>query len=380
MNYLTRSMSNYGCLLLLCCGCMASSDSPDVTLEKGNILADRGKYDDAIPVYTRAIEAFRDRPDVYYKRGVCYENLQLFEKALVDYTKCLELDPEYADAINNKGVVLAQVQKFQEAADQFTLLVDKYPDNVLALRNRGLCLHDLGKYSESIQDYEKAIELDETDAQTWFQKGNVFLEQDMFGEAIADFNKAIELDVGYAKAWMNRGVAQYHRGNKAEAMADLRQSSELDENIVIPGIDWADASAAPEADVVIVAKPVFSEDVSTWNTVELFVKDFLVKNGYGTVTVTAAYAELQCALVSATKNDISFQVYVGVEQDGKVSLPAPSGVADESRAMLLVVKSERKSAGEAAQLSVAQVNENWSPGRLNPVVVEIPVASKAAAK
>ena len=378
MSNITRSINSYGCLLLLCCGCMASSDSPDVTLEKGNILADRGKYDDAIPVYTRAIEAFKDRPDVYYRRGVCYENLELFDKALVDYTKCLELDPEYADAINNKGVVLAQVQRFQEAADQFTLLVEKYPDNVLALRNRGLCLHDLGKYSDAIQDYRKAIELDETDAQTWFQKGNVFLEQDMFGEAIADFNKAIELDAGYAKAWMNRGVAQYHRGNRTEAMADLRKSSELDENIVIPGIDWAEA--APEADVVIVAKPVFSEDVSTWNTVELFVKDFLVKNGYGAVTITESFTELQCALVSATKNDISFRIYVGVERDGKVSLPAPSGVTDESQAMLLVVKSERKSAEEPVQLSVVQVNENWSPGALNPVVIEIPVASNSAAE
>lgn len=377
MKNLTRSFRIHSLLLLLVCGCTASSDSPDVTLEKANILADRGKYEEAIPVYTKAIESFQDRPDVYYKRGVCYENLQIFDKALSNYTKCLELDPDYADAINNKGVVLAQSQQFQAAADQFTLLVEKHPDNVLALRNRGLCLHDLGKYSEAIADYEKAIELEKTDAQTWFQKGNVYLEQDLFEKAIADFNQAIELDSEYAKAWMNRGVAQFHRGNKTEAMSDLRRSSELDSNIVLPGIDWADAADAPAADVVIVAKPVFSENASAWGAAESFVKSYLVERGFAEVSVEAAYADLNCALVSATKGDVNFRIYVGIKHGAKVSLPAPVDQPDVTQAMLLIAKSEKESAEDADQFSVSKFDTDWRPDSLKPVVVEIPVAAAA---
>ncbi len=343
-------------------GCTASSDSPEVTLEKANILADRGQYDDAIPVYTKAIEAFPDRADVYYKRGICYENLKLHGRALEDYASCLQLDPENTDAINNKGVVLAQIGKFEEAALEFSLLVNQFPDNVLARRNRGLCQHDLGKFDEAIVDYNMAIELDAEDPHSWFQLGNVFLEQNKLAEAVSNYDKAIELDADYAKAWMNRGVAKYNLGQKKEALDDLQQARRLNDNIVIPGIDWAETT--PASDVVVVARPAIPADADAdWNSCLAFAKRELLDRNFTEVSVASAFPDQRCGLLDAIKDGQRQQVYIGVTNAGDsthIALPAVTGPDPATSRCLLVMEFTKTAGDEASEsFTVRSFVEDW---------------------
>ena len=161
-------------------GCSVNSDSPEVILEKANIMSDRGRYEDAIPLYTQAAKGFPDRAHIYYRRGVCYENLQqpdLLPRALEDYSKCLESQPSHLDSLNNMGVVLAKLERYEDAAEAFTGLIRQQPDNVLALRNRGLCHHDLGNFDEALADYTATVTLAPQEAENWFQRGNVYLQQ-----------------------------------------------------------------------------------------------------------------------------------------------------------------------------------------------------------
>ena len=360
--------------LLAFSGCMASSDSPEVTLEKANILKDRGKFDDAVPVYTKAIESFSDRPDVYFSRGDCYFNLQLPEKALADYTKCLELDPDFSDAINEKGVVLAQMGQFELAAEQFSLLINKLPDNVLALRNRGLCLHDLGNYEEALRDYEKAIELNDKDPETWFQKGNVLRKQKQLEQAIADYDKAIQLAPDFAKAWMQRGVAKFKMGNKQQAMAELMHASELDDMIIIPDIDWVESASG--ADVVMVAKPVFANKFSDWPSAESFAKSFLLQQGFGEITTTRSFAEQKCAEFQATRDNMVYNIYVGAHQDkqsSSVSLPAIEADVPLLKTALLTLKWTNVGNDDGAKLEVATFDEEWdySTADYKAVTIEV---------
>lgn len=360
--------------LLVLTGCMASSESPEVTLEKANILKERGQFDDAVSAYTKAIEAFSDRPDVYFSRGVCYFNLQMLDKALTDYTKCLQLDPDSSDAINEKGVVLAQMGQFELAAEQFSLLITKYPDNVLALRNRGLCLHDLGKYEDALQDYEKAIGLNDKDPETWFQKANVLRKQKLFEQAIADYDQAIKLAPEFAKAWMQRGVTKFKMGNKQEAMAELLHASELNDMIIIPDIDWAES--APVADVVMVANPVFADGGTDWSVAESFAKSYLVEQGFAEVTTTKTFAEQNCAVFTATRNERDYDIYLGQQQGDQTSsvcLPAIQLPASESKAALLVLKWTEANGDEEPKLEVVKFDQQWdySATESKPVTIEV---------
>ena len=357
-------------------GCSATTDSPEVTLEKANMLADRGRFDDAIPVYTKALELFPQRADVYFRRGVCYENIDLPEKALLDYSKCLELDPQFTDAINNKGVILAKLGRFADAIHEFTLLVNQYPENALARRNRGLCHHDLGQFDAAIADYNKAIELVPDDAQSWFQLGNVYLEQEKLEEAINSYNKAISLDAEFSKAWMNRGVAKYSLGQKPEALADLQQARLLNDNIVIPGIDWA--NAASEADVVVVAKPVIPElKADDWEACMALAKHELLDRNFASISVQIAYADLRCGILDADKDGTHRQIVVGVKRDPSatdVDLPAAtSNTSPLPTSLLLLVYKPAADDPADGTLEVASFTENWNPATTTskPVLLNV---------
>ena len=361
-------------------GCSASFDSPEVTLEKANILADRGRYDDAIPVYSKALEAFPDRAEIYYKRGVCYENLKLPDKAIEDYTKCLQLDPQNSDAINNKGVVLAQVGKFDEAIQQFSLLVNQFPDNVLARRNRGLCQHDLGRFDEAIIDYNRAIELNDGDPQSWFQLGNVFLEKGQLNEAVLKYDKAIALNADFAKAWMNRGVAKYNLRQKQAAMEDLQQARLLNDNIVIPGIDWSESASA--SDIVVVAQPVSTAASNAdWVSCLAFAKRELLDRSFSEVSVTSAFSDQCCGLIDAIKDGRRQHVYIGITNSGDSThtvLPAIVEADSATSRTLLIMEFINPTAEGSGEFLVKRFVEDWqlSGESAAPILINVAVPSE----
>lgn len=363
--------------LMLLPGCMASSDSPEITFERGNILSDRGKFDDAVPLYTKALEKLSDDPEIFFRRGLCYENLNLEEKALADYVRCLELDSLHVDAINNKGVVLAKLGKFEEAAAEFTKLISEQPENVLALRNRGLCYHDLGQFDVAIADYNTALKLAPEDGNNWFQRGNIYLEQQKFEEAVADYSKAIEVAPGFAKAWMNRGVALYGLNDREAAVKDLEHARELDDNIVIPGIDWVNAANTAElapVTEVTVAKPVLETMSSPWDTCFEFAISHLEKEGFTNIETVEEFRDKRCAKLAATQEDQTVIVYIGCsgeEQEDTVVLPAV-GQEDAARA-LLVIRETKVPDSEDKTPAIEKYQENWPADEedVQPVIVRV---------
>lgn len=346
-------------LLLSFSGCSSSGNSPEVTLEKANLLQARGQFEDAIAGYTEAARKLSDNPDVFFNRGICYERLNLNDKALEDYSKCLELAPDYVDAINNRGVVLARVGKYKEAAEQFSALLTLLPNSVLAMRNRGLCYHDLGRFDEALADYQAALKLAPEDAETLFQRGNLYLEQTKLADAVTDYSKVIQIAPGHAKAWMNRGVTRYQQAQLEDALRDLEHAHTLDDNIVIPGLDWLQVGAITE---VATAKPVLESGVS-WNECLAYAMTQLTNRSFTQIKIVEEYDESACARLSATKDGQETEVIVSMAAEqsaAHVVIPAVDSAPASSRILMVVTAAEDLSA-ESDNVTILRYEENWTP-------------------
>jgi tetratricopeptide (TPR) repeat protein len=98
----------------------------------GLAAAKGGDYDEAIRLYTKAIESGElSREDLsitYYDRGIAWVKKGDYDKAIADWTKAIEIDPKYAEAYYNRGVAWA----------------------------------GKGDHAKAKADYEKAIEIDPT--------------------------------------------------------------------------------------------------------------------------------------------------------------------------------------------------------------------------
>jgi tetratricopeptide (TPR) repeat protein len=62
-------------------------------LDHGRACLDKGKYDEAIADYTKAISLDPNDATAYTNRGLAYESKGEVDRAIADYTKAIEINP-----------------------------------------------------------------------------------------------------------------------------------------------------------------------------------------------------------------------------------------------------------------------------------------------
>jgi tetratricopeptide (TPR) repeat protein len=227
---LTRRVGALLVATVLICGCAESAESPEVLVERGHLMESRGKLDEAVDAYTRALAHRADDAKIYYDRGVALGRLGRWEDAIADYTRAIEHDSGMAAAYNNRAAALAHQRRFEPAIADFSKAIKLDSKSPLAFRNRGLAYHDLGQIGQSIEDYTVAIRLDPDSFESRFERANAYLDAGEFQKAIADYDRAIALDATRAAAWLNRGEAHRKLGHAQQSQADLAQGHRLDPN------------------------------------------------------------------------------------------------------------------------------------------------------
>jgi tetratricopeptide (TPR) repeat protein len=71
-------------------------------LDHGKACLDKGKYDDAIADYTKAIALDPNVATAYTHRGLAYGRKGEVDRAIADFSKVLELDP--SDQVAKEGL------------------------------------------------------------------------------------------------------------------------------------------------------------------------------------------------------------------------------------------------------------------------------------
>ena len=98
-------------------------------LDHGRACLDKGKYDDAIADYTKAIALDPNFALAYTNRGLAYAKKGDVDRAIADYDKAIALDPNF----------------------------------VLAYFNRGVVYYEKGNKEQTIADFRKALEINPSD-------------------------------------------------------------------------------------------------------------------------------------------------------------------------------------------------------------------------
>jgi tetratricopeptide (TPR) repeat protein len=360
---------------LLVSGCAESPESPEVLVARGHLMESRGKLDDAVDAYTRALARRPDDATIYYDRGVALGRLRRWDDAIADYTRAIELDPGMARAYNNRAAAYAQERRFDAAVADFTKTISLDSKSALAYRNRGLAYHDLGQIAPSIEDYTVAIRLDPNDFESRFERGNVYLDAADYQKAIADYDQAIALDSKRASAWLNRGEAHRRLGHAKESQADIAEARRLDPNQKPTEL----AHATPEK--ALLAPPVTSSDASLRQERAVAVAvDFLKSRGYE--VEKSAAADLFPLAARKGKADHKTLVRVQSPADGeplRFTRDDLDQIAHRSEPTALVVVGKITSSDVPGQPftggTVIKFVENWNAVRdkLVPVVFEFPL-------
>lgn len=102
---------------------------------RGDALARRERYDEAIVEYDRALRDNSRDVLTIINRGYCLYRKGLFAEAIVEYTRALGIDPTHAEAWNNRGVVWKDIGEYEKSIVDFRQALRFNPNHPLTPNN-----------------------------------------------------------------------------------------------------------------------------------------------------------------------------------------------------------------------------------------------------
>jgi predicted O-linked N-acetylglucosamine transferase (SPINDLY family) len=91
------------------------SDNAEGCYNKGNLLRDQGKTDEAIACYQKALKLNPNYAEAYNNMGNMLRDQGRIREAMESYTKAIQIAPKYVQAYNNMGIALEDQSRVEDA-------------------------------------------------------------------------------------------------------------------------------------------------------------------------------------------------------------------------------------------------------------------------
>ena len=230
MNRLLRLL----CLLAFLSGCPESADSPQVLMEKGRILAERGQHRDAILVYRQGLAKAPEQWQLHYNLAISCGEIEDLDTALTEYSETIRLNPREPRALTNRGGIYAQRGQYAEAIEDLSEAIRYKPDDAIAYHNRGRAFLELGQPQQALLDFSAALKFDPDKSLTRYERGRAYARLGQLQAAIADFDRALTIDPQHIPGYVARGQAYRQLGELDRAASDFDAARGLDPQVVVP--------------------------------------------------------------------------------------------------------------------------------------------------
>ncbi len=126
---------------------------------EGDLLIQAGRYEEAIGVYTEALDDGYN-PDLLYARAMAAEKTGRLDLLEQDLRSILEREPDHAQALNALGYTLADAtDRHAEAYELIKKALELRPNDFYILDSMGWVLYRLGRLDEAIEYLRKALNI-----------------------------------------------------------------------------------------------------------------------------------------------------------------------------------------------------------------------------
>jgi tetratricopeptide (TPR) repeat protein len=169
----------------------------------GVAFYDKGRNEDAIVQFQKALELHPDYDDAHYSFGNALLQKGDLDGALAQYRRAVAINPNYVRAQNNIGYVLLQKGQLDEAIAQYRKAVAVNPGYALSHNDLASALLQKDQVDEALSQYRRAIELDPNSAAFYNGLGRALLRKGDTMGAIAEFQKALSLNPHFSNAQGN---------------------------------------------------------------------------------------------------------------------------------------------------------------------------------
>ena len=195
------------------------------------------RYDEAIELFTEALEILPQRARSLSARGHALLKAERYEEAIRDLVLVTRLDPVDSEAENDLHHILAKLVRMAyyqaeagevEAAiatcDRVLTMHPRYAD---AFSYRGHAYDKKGDLAHAEKDYLRAIEIDPTNVDTYRGLDRVLFQQNRLDEIVRHWNRYLRRRPRDATAFLERGGAFHRKGERELAKRDVTKACRL---------------------------------------------------------------------------------------------------------------------------------------------------------
>ncbi len=125
----------------------------------GAALSKKGRLDDAIAEYHRALELKPDYAEAHANLGVALYRKGRLDDAIDEFREALELNPDYANAHNSLGSVLEAKGQLDDAIVEYNDAIKLNPTLLFPHINLSIALRQKGNFFESLEAIKLAHQL-----------------------------------------------------------------------------------------------------------------------------------------------------------------------------------------------------------------------------
>ena len=182
----------------------------------GNVLAQKGKIDEAIAHYYTALGIKPNSANTHNNLALALLGLGRIDEAIGHYRVALNYQSNSPEIHNNLGVSLARRGQIDEAIAHYFIALRLKADYEEAYNNLGNALARQGKLDEAAAQFSRALEIRPNYPDAHNNLGVALARQGRLDAAIAHFKKALQLKPDYTQAQNNLQIAvqQVQRSGK----------------------------------------------------------------------------------------------------------------------------------------------------------------------
>jgi tetratricopeptide (TPR) repeat protein len=228
----------------------AEIKNADVYNSRGNILLERGQYEQAAVEYRNALKLDEKLAPANFNLALCCEKMEKFDEALKYYEISMKLDESFPltrvriDIVHQRkalksnennfnawmqlGVDNVNIQQYDEAMEAFMKALALSQDVAIVHFYLGTCFLHKGWYDRAIEALKQAMELGYKFPDCYSNMGVSYFELGKYREAIEEISKALELNPYNPLYFFNLGSCYAAQGMKAEAKEEFKKGLELD--------------------------------------------------------------------------------------------------------------------------------------------------------
>lgn len=182
----------------------------------GILNALRRDFPNALKSLDRALTLSPHNPDLYVDKGKILNETGRPEDALLCFDKALGINGRHPIALDLKASILLLLKRPADTLEIFDRLLQIAPNHSRTLNNRGLALTELGRYEGAVESFRLAAASDPRNPEIWVNLGNVLCKSKSYNDALVAYGHALKINPNFAEAWLGRG----------NALASLKQYEE----------------------------------------------------------------------------------------------------------------------------------------------------------